>query len=287
MAVQLIVSADDFGVSCEVNAAVARGFREGFLTSAGLMVTGGAVADAVALAKDEPGLAVGLHLALSNARCALAREEVPQLVDAGSRFADSPIQAGLWYYFSARARRQLALEAEAQFEAFAATGLRLDHVDGHQHLHAHPAVLPTVVKLAVRYGARGIRVPHDPVRANLRVDRSRAGSKLLVALGHAYLERICHRVVPRSRLATCEAVVGSLMSGAMTPDYAMRMLGELHCRSVEVFFHPSEANSGEAYGPNRGDMEALLNPRLREFVEQRYELTDYAGLTREGLGGLV
>jgi hopanoid biosynthesis associated protein HpnK len=252
------------------------------------MVTGEAAAEAVALANDEPGLCVGLHLALSNARCVTARERIPDLVDAGSRFANSPVRAALRYFFSPRAREQLRLEIEAQFEAFAATGLELSHVDGHQHLHAHPAVLPTVVELALRYGARGVRVPCDPVRATLRADRSRPGAKLLTAVGHAYLARVCQSVLPGSGLATCDAVVGSLMSGAMSARYTMRVLGGLDCRSVEVFFHPSEEDSGESLGPNRGDMEALLDPRLREFVREHYELTTYAGLRgKEALGDLV
>lgn len=281
MAVQLIVSADDFGASREVNAAVARGFREGVLSCAGLMVTGGAAREAVELAKDEPGLAVGLHLTLSDGRSALARERIPHLVDDGRRFARSPVRAALRYFFSAPARRQLRLEIEAQFEAFAETGLELSHVDGHQHLHAHPAALPTVVELAVRYGARGIRAPHDPLWQNLRVDRSRASAKIVVALGHAYLARVCRGVLPGSGLVSCEAVVGSLMSGAMSADYTMRMLDGLHCRAVEVFFHPSEADSGEALGPNRGDLDAILDARLKEFIQERYELTTYAGLRRE------
>lgn len=276
MAAQLIVSADDFGASHQVNAAVARACREGVLTCAGLMVTGKAAHEAVELARDEPGLAVGLHLTLSNGLSALAPEMVPDLVDAGSRFADSPIRAAMRYYFSSRARRQLSLEINAQFERFAATGLQLSHVDGHQHLHAHPAVLGTVIGLARRYGARGIRVPRDPLWANLQTDRSRPAAKALVAVGHAYLARVCRKALPGSGLVTCEAVVGSLMSGAMNADYTIRMLSGLNCRSVEVFFHPCEV---KAFGPNRGDLETLLDPRLAEFIEQQgYELTNYAGL---------
>jgi len=281
MAAQLIVSADDFGASREVNAAVARAYREGALSCAGLMVTGEAAHEAVELARDEPGLAVGLHLTLSNGLSALAPEMVPDLVDAGSRFANSPLRAAMRYYFSSRVRRQLELEINAQFEGFAETGLQLSHVDGHQHLHAHPSVLGVVIGLARLYGARGIRVPRDPLWANLQTDRSRPAAKALVAVGHAYLARACRKALPGSGLVTCEAVVGSLMSGAMNADYTIRMLSRLNCRSVEVFFHPCEVDVAEALGPNKGDLETLLDARLAEFIEQQgYELTNYAGLMR-------
>lgn len=282
MAVRLIVSADDFGASEEVNAAIATAHRMGVLTCAGLMVAGRAARGAVEIAKNEPRLAVGLHLTLSNGSGVLAPERIPNLVDSESWFADSPTRAAMRYYFSARARRQLRMEIEAQFEAFAATGLRLSHVDGHQHLHAHPAVLPIVVELARKHGASGIRVPRDPVLPNLRADRSGLGSKAVTALGHAYLARCCWRALAGSGLATCDAVVGSMMSGRMTAGYVTRMIEQLDSSRVEVFFHPSVADSGQRFGPNRGDLRALLDPALHRLVEQPgYILTNYAGLANE------
>lgn len=276
---RLIVSADDFGVSEQVNAAVARAAREGVLTSASLMVTGEAASQAVALAKDAPRLAVGLHLTLSDGSSVLPYRAISQVVNAESRFADSPVRAAIRYYFDRRAWPQLVREIWAQFEAFAQTGLRLSHVDGHQHLHAHPAVFPTVVEMARRYGAVGIRTPRDPLWMNLRVDRSGLGAKAIVALGHAYLAGVCRRLLPGSGLATCDAVVGSLMSGRMTPRYVFAMLDRLNCRGVEMFFHPSETDSGQRCGPGTGDLRTLLDPALKAYIDKRgCEMTTYAGI---------
>jgi predicted glycoside hydrolase/deacetylase ChbG (UPF0249 family) len=173
-------------------------------------------------------------------------------------------------------------EVEAQFDAFAATRLPLSHVDGHQHLHAHPAVLPTVIRLALERGAHGIRVPRDPLWPNLRIDRSRIAYKIIVALGHAYLARVCRRLLAGTSLARCDLSLGSLMSGRMDVDYVTAVLGRVRCKSVEVYFHPSEDPDGRChYGPNRGDLDALLDPRLKRFIDERgFELTTYAGLRR-------
>ncbi len=283
MATRLIVSADDFGASEDVNAAVVKGCREGVLTSAGLMVTGTAFREAVRLAKDEPGLAVGLHLTLSNGASVLPHRAIGRLVDSRSRFRESPARAALRYYLDKSARRQLSLEITAQFEALAATGLKISHVDGHQHLHAHPMVLPTVIELARKYGAAGMRVPKDPVWANLRADRSGLATKAVVALGHGYLARVCHRLLADSGLATCDLTIGSLMSGRMSSEYVMRMLDQLNCGSVEVFFHPSTAESRIVCGPNAGDLRAILDPALRSYVAgNAFELTTFVGLRREG-----
>ena len=80
MSKHLIVTADDFGLSSQVNAAVERAHRDGILTAASLMVGAPAAAEAVAVARRNPRLRVGLHLALVEARPALPRSAVPDLV---------------------------------------------------------------------------------------------------------------------------------------------------------------------------------------------------------------
>lgn len=279
MNAQLIVNADDFGSSTEVNAAVAEARRSGILTSASLMVTGEAVQDAVGIARADPGLAVGLHLTLSNGCSMLPHEQIPLLVDCDGRFADSPSSAATRYYFIGRSRYELRREVEAQFEAFARTGLALSHVDGHQHLHLHPVVLPVVLALAIRYGAYGIRVPREPLWLSATVDQAGLGRRAIVAAGHAYLRSHLGGPIGNSGLASCETSIGSFTSGRMSADYVIGMLKTMRCGSVEVFFHPSLTDSRDNCGPNRRDLGALLDPRLRQFVEENgYELTSYAGL---------
>lgn len=290
MATPLIINADDFGRANSINEAVLKAYLDGRLTSASLMVTGEAVTEAVSIAHSQPDLAVGLHLALSDARGFLPREQIAQLVDESSRFARNPARAALKYHFNRKAREQLRSEIEAQFGTFVETGLPLSHVDGHQHLHAHPAVLPIVVELAEKYGAHGIRVPTDPLLANLRADRSRLGWKLGVALGHGYLRRVCRKCLRGSSLARCDFSIGSLMSGRMRGDYVTKMLSILDCESVELYFHPTNgAESLDPYGPNAGDFDALMSAELgRLLSDGRYELTNYAGLKRsqtEAFGG--
>lgn len=278
----LIINADDFGLSREVNGAVVEARRFGLLTSASLMVTGPAVDEAVGIARDDPGLAVGLHLALSRAVSALPRESVSRLVDANSEFPRSAVTAGLRYYFDREARRQLRSEIEAQFERFAGYGIPMSHVDGHLHLHAHPIVLPIVIELAERYGATGIRVPHDPLWPNLLADRSHLGYKLGMALGHGYLTSVCRRLLRRTNLAWCDASIGCMMSGRMNPEYAVGMLSRMRCERLEMFLHPSlESATDEPLGPNPRDLRALLSPDLKRSIEQEgFELATYPGIAR-------
>src|SRR6478735_1737448 len=159
---RLIVTADDFGAAVEVNEAVERAHRHGILSAASLMVSGAAAQDAVTRAKTMPKLRVGLHLVLVEGKPVLPAGSVPDLVDKTGHFRTDMARAGAAMFFRPKVRAQLAAEIEAQFAAFAATGLRLDHVNAHKHFHLHPTIAALMIETATAYGVRGARVPLEP-----------------------------------------------------------------------------------------------------------------------------
>src|SRR5437867_1012770 len=65
---RLIVNADDFGFTADVNTGIIEAYRNGILTATTLMANGAAFDHAVVLAKENPGLDVGCHLALVGAK---------------------------------------------------------------------------------------------------------------------------------------------------------------------------------------------------------------------------
>ena len=97
---RLIVNGDDFGFSREVNAGIIRAHREGILTSTSLMVAEAARDEAVALAKENPALDVGLHLVVCMGRSVLPPAEIAPVVDALGRFSNDPVLSGLRYFFT-------------------------------------------------------------------------------------------------------------------------------------------------------------------------------------------
>ena len=157
----LIITADDFGISKEVNEAVEDGHKNGVLTAASLMVAEPFAMDAVERAKGMPRLGVGLHVALSRARPASDPKDIPDLIDDSGLLRENLVGAGFRFFFLPHVRRQLATEIKAQFDAFTGTGLPLDHVNAHNHLHLHPTVLSIILKLGKSYGMRAIRLPKD------------------------------------------------------------------------------------------------------------------------------
>jgi hopanoid biosynthesis associated protein HpnK len=163
----LIVTADDFGLDQAVNEAVEIAHTKGILTCASLMVAGRAVGDAVARARKLPNLKVGLHVVLVEGRPVLPPGVVPDLVGPDGRFRTGMAGAGFDMFFKKHVRRQLMAEVSAQFEAYAATGLPLDHATAHKHFHLHPSIAGAIVTAGKRFGLKAIRVPSEP-RAPLR-----------------------------------------------------------------------------------------------------------------------
>jgi len=279
---QIILNADDFGHSATINAAVVRAHREGVLTSTSLMVTGGAAEEAVALAREVPTLAVGLHLVVAAGRPVLPPDRIPHLVNGNGCFVDDPLRAGLQYFFGRAAQEELAQEIEAQFHRFSATGLPLSHVDGHLHMHLHPTVLRLLLPLAIAHGAQGLRLPRDDLWLSLAYDRSRAGRRLTWAIAFGLLSRYGSDQLGQLPLTVPHRVYGLMQTGRMEEAYVLRILSRLQEASAELYFHPSTRLEGGRTGPNPGDLSALLSPAVRRVIEERgMNLATYSCLKSE------
>ena len=260
---QLIVTADDFGASVEVNEAVERAHRNGILTAASLMVTGDAVDDAVARARAMPALGVGLHVVLVEGRPILPSERVRALVDADGKFRTDMVRAGVTIFASPAARRQLAAEVDAQFAAFAATGLPLDHVNAHKHFHLHPTIAGTILKAGRRHGMRSVRAPVEP-RGPLRaIDGTYAGPRIETAWA-----RLVRARMRRAGMVVPDQVFGLAWSGAMTADRVRGLVERLPDGLTEIYTHPATGSyPGAAPGYDyRGELAALIDPLAKAVI---------------------
>jgi len=269
---RLIVNADDFGRSPSVNAAVARAHREGILTSASLMVNEPGCAEAVALARENPRLGVGLHLTLLAGHSALPPERIPGLADACGRFSDSPVATGWRYYFRHDLREPLQAEIAAQFERFAATGLPCDHVNGHLHLHLHPVILPMVLENAARRGIKRLRLTRDPFLLNAAM----ASGRWLYRISHAVifgaLARRAYPLLQQRGFRCTDAVFGLQQNGRVDEEFLCRLLPLLPAGDSELYSHPALTES-------QCEFDALVSPRVKAMVgEQTVQLIRYRDL---------
>ena len=280
---RLIVNADDFGISEAVNEAVIRAFSEGVLRSCSLMVTGEAFEHAVSVAHAHPDLAVGIHLVTVMGRAVLPPAVIPTLVDAAGNFVSNPTRAGLKYYFSPQARSELRQELRAQFDKFAATGLRLSHIDGHLHMHLHPVIFQAALELGLRYGVRRMRVPQEEYHLAVNFRRQYAGKKALYTLLFGLFARRMKRQLQVADFVYAERVYGTLHSGQMDEQYFLYMLDNLRAPTNEIYFHPAVypadcmLNAAEQQGMR--EFAALTSPSVcRRTQELGIELMNYFDL---------
>ena len=284
----LIINGDDFGYSAAVNRAIIQAHREGVLTSASLMVNETAADEAIALAKANPGLAVGLHLVLVLGKAALSHTEIPHITDAAGRFTDSSFQAGINYYFSAPARRELRREMRAQFERFAATGLNFSHVDGHTHLHQHPVVFDELIRLCEEFDVRRVRVVKGEMRLSLSLDRKHLPIKLVWGTVFNLLGRWCERRLAGRGFVQPQKVYGLLQSGDMNENYLLGLLERMPPTSSEIYAHPLafDANDAAKKEPPGGarELQALTSKRVHQAIEGAgFSLATYESLAQSAI----
>lgn len=286
---RVIISADDFGLSDAVNEAVEGAYRRGVLTSASLMMNAPATADAVRRARALPGLAVGLHLVLVDGPAVLPRAAIPGLLDAMGRFPADQARRGFAYFLRPALRRQLIAEINAQFAAFTATGLVLDHVDAHKHMHLHPTVARLVIACGARHGVRAMRVPAEPP-AVLAVCGDAPG------LGARALYRwssVLRRMARRAGFIVNDQVFGIHWTGHMTRTRLLALARNLPEGLSEIYCHPA-SRSDPALSALMPDYEheaeyaALCDAALRQVLAASgVHLTTYGAVALPPTAGLA
>jgi hopanoid biosynthesis associated protein HpnK len=258
---RLIVNADDFGRSSGINAAVLRAHVGGILTTASLMVNEPACAEAVAIARDHPRLGVGLHLALVCGRAALDRARIPGLLNGSGRFSCAPVRLGLRYFARRGLRAQLRDEMQAQFDRFHASGLPLDHLNGHLHLHLHPVIFDLLMEHAVAWGISRVRLTRDPFWLNARIASGSWLYRVSHAMIHHQLTRRAAPILQSRSFRHTTHVFGLLQNARVDETYLLRLLRALPPGDSEVYSHPSIDEFPE-------ELAALVSPRVKALVEE-------------------
>ena len=268
---KVIVTGDDFGLSLNINEAIEEAHRRGILTTASLMVGAPSAADAIERARRLPSLRVGLHLVLVDGSPVLPVEEIPNLLDGTGNFSSHLVRAGIRYFFSPEARRQLEAEIRAQFHAFQRTGLRLDHVNTHHHMHLHPTVSRILLKVGKEYGLKAVRLPFEPPIASWRASRRALFQRVGVAFFlYPWIILLKKRMGQRG-ICSNDFVFGMHDGGKLHLDPVLRFLKSLPDGVAEIYFHPalSKVAHGREASDGQREFEALTSPQIRQMLLTR------------------
>jgi predicted glycoside hydrolase/deacetylase ChbG (UPF0249 family) len=268
---QLVVNADDFGFTRDVNQGIVDAHRLGILTATTLMANGAAFDDALRLAKETPTLDIGAHLVLISGESLLTGRpyplSVPQLVAALARREIRPYE-----------------ELRAQVRRIFDAGIRPTHFDTHKHTHLAPPVLDAVARLAEEFEVHWVRRPFDfPLNA-LRGAVPRVKRLTSDALG--LMRRRFHRVLSRHGCRTTDHFAGFQITGRFRAAELVELLGIIPEGSTELMCHPGHCGPELRAARTRlkesreHELDALVSADVRAALTRHgIELVNYSGLS--------
>lgn len=274
MTKQLILNADDFGLTKGVNDGIVRVHHEGILTSATLMANGAAFDHAVELALANPSLGVGCHLVLAGGKSVAPPREIPSLADSQGWLPAS--LAALVARVSAGAIRRTDIEKElrAQIEKIGRAGISPTHLDTHKHTHAHPRVLESLARVAQETGITRIRKPIERLRDAWA---GRAPVRQLMAASAARTVSLKFQAVSRRYgLHSPQNFLGLASTGGLSPAALRRLIDTLPSGQTEIMLHPGIcdadlARTGSRLQSERElEMSALMDPDVRRAIARHH-----------------
>jgi hopanoid biosynthesis associated protein HpnK len=231
--------------------------------------------EAVKLANENPKLGVGLHLTFLMGHSALPPEKIPGLVNARGEFSENPVATGFRFFFKRSLREQLRAEIRAQFEKFHATGLPLDHVNGHLHLHLHPVIFNILMEDADQLRIRRLRLTRDCLARSRRMAGGRWFYRASHAAIYAGLSRRAREPLRRRGIQHAQITFGLLQDSRVDEEYVLKLLPELPPGDSELYSHPS-------LGKFKHEFAALVSPRVREQISRLgIELIRYQDLAAD------
>jgi chitin disaccharide deacetylase len=273
---QLIVNADDFGLTEGVNRGIIRAFQQGILTSATLMANAPAFADAVGLAAANPALGVGCHLVLVGGHAIAPREEIGPLADEDGLLPRS--LPALVMKIAMRRVDVAAISREmlAQIQKMRGAGIEPTHYDTHKHTHCHPVVMEALAEVAAQTGVRKWRRPFenwaDIWHATGSSCNGAGFAQRIGAFAAHAAEWKFDRFGRQNSLLSPDRFYGVTATGYLNADGIRRLLEELPDGTAELMCHPGECDAalrdtGTRLADQRQfELEALLNPILRNVL---------------------
>lgn len=274
MTLKKIFNADDFGISRGVNAAIVKAHREGILNSASLMINQKYASEAVKLAKELPALELGLHVNLTNELPAAPADKIPLLVDANGKLKRGFVALFLLSFLNPkRLRRQVEIEMRAQIAKYLATGLPLQHLDSHRHVHIIPVIFKVMRKLQKEFEVPRIRVMNENMFNTLKYNSNKSWLFDGALIKYVLLRVLCwwngylSDVYFYTLLYTCK-ISRDQFKGVKIPD---------GYKAVEIMIHPGMPQVDRQYPEDIWDdnilspwrsteLETLMDKKVKEGI---------------------
>lgn len=278
---RVLINADDFGLTKGINKGIIRAFREGILTSASLMVNMPGFEDALRLIRENPGLAIGIHINIVRGKPVLPAYKVRTLTDKSGFFLRDVFKILKGIYQKKISLMELELECNAQIKKVLDRGIIITYLDSEKHLHLIKPVSEICIKLIKTYGILKMRIINELpylgkfISSPLCVFRARLYKTLFLNLASKQ-KCVLNRM---HAIESPDYSFGSYELGNMTIEKYEKLLYCLKDGVTEIMCHPGYiAGKQESYffGQERyylraareRELYALLNPRLKDLIRE-------------------
>jgi hopanoid biosynthesis associated protein HpnK len=275
---QLIVNADDFGLTEDVNRGIIVAHRDGILTSTSLLANGSAFEQAVSSSRKLVQLSVGVHLNLSQGNPVSPANRIPSLVNKQGELHLSPLN--LW---TKLLRKQLSLEdihteCRAQILKVLEAGIAPRHLDGHLHVHLLPQLSPVLIRLAQELGIRHVRCPTEDLAITLPLIWRIKGNSLaalersLVAYGVSSLAERLREYLLAVGITCPNAFFGLAHTGFLDTNALKVLIAKVPDGTTELMCHPGyDSSELESFGGNltrerEVELLAFTSPEVKDLI---------------------
>lgn len=266
---ELIINADDFGMSRTVNQAIVDGYNNGILTSTCIMANMPAFEDAIRKLNQIEGIGLGVHLNIIEYKTILKTlEKNSKLYDKEGRFNNGFVQMIIKSFDD-----DFMFEVEQEFRAQIETVLQYakpDHLDSHVHTHAIPRIFNLVCKLAKEYGIPCVRTQFEhPYYAKnhkkyfLKINYYVNMIKILILNTFTLINRL---TVKKYGLKTNDCVIGVGYTAMMDENTIFSGIKKVANNNelLEVICHP---DTNEKRPSNLKEYQAVTNENLKQFIQ--------------------
>jgi chitin disaccharide deacetylase len=285
---ELILNADDFGLTKGVNEGIVRAFRDGVLTSTTLMANAPGFDDAVQCARANPKLGVGCHLVLAGGPSVAPPQDVPSLVDKNGRMPSSLGAFVVGVSCGAIRAEDIDRELRAQIGKIRGAGIEPTHLDTHKHTHAHPRVMEVLAQVAQDLGITRVRKPAEYLRDSWRMvcGESGASPKQLAAVAAVrLLSANFDSISKKHGLRSPDTFLGVAATGLLGPEPLCHLIDTLPEGRTEIMLHPGICDEDLARTRSRLqqqrqlELDGLLAPQVRRAIDHhRIQLISYREL---------
>lgn len=268
----IIINADDFGWSPEVNRGILECHVEGILTSTTLLMNGPALNDAVQIAKAHPTLGIGVHMNIVRGTPLSDPTRIPTLVNRNGKFPGNAELVLLRMMLGRISESDIRTELQAQLYRFKQCVGAPTHIDSEKHMHAFAPFSAAAVFIAKAEGISAIRCPMEREHGTSPALLQRLKSWLLL---HSAVQLGAR--CKQAGITISDSFSGIRHTGRMTSKRYREIFDSAQDGLMEIMTHPGyfcknehkDFPSGFIKNAREIEMKGLLEPGLKEYAASR------------------